>query len=850
MKKYLILIFCFCSLIYGKAQILKTDNIILKNGSISLSIDRKRGCIKSISYKGFSLKSKTGFFSTYIWPLPPDKYGGDNRGRPLISSRKKAIVGEIKNSENGITLPLKWNTESGEIDETIFIPDEGKYFRISLKIKLKKEVSEIGLRAEKIEGFNLENLVFYPEEEKIGWRKYTLSPCYTVAYEKDKNLGLGILSAGKGDINKISKQVIYKKSTPEFLNLSAWVKKIEKGQKTYSGSFYVFVLSDRKEILEIWKKADPESFAKRKEVEIIKVFPDKLIYDNNENGSIGVSICNNSSSPQKVRVDCYFVKDIDEKERIGKKYCVINPLETKKISFNFNSGEEDYGREVQIKLFSGGKLADEKKEYFTVGTNWVKYYDYCIVYPSRMPYGKNGIPWEIYNLRENYITTTHIFAWYPILGDLDPKVDDMYMSEQGIMKSKKGLLRFTKACEKFGIKKEAYYAIWVNSIPGSLDFAADPTKILYNKYGQPFLDTFKISEDKTVTVPTINLYTKYFRDYLSREIVESIDMFGWDSVFYDCLRNLGMAKPKWNSVYHHYTYDGKLAGKILGDTPEEAVKKWMNEITGKVRKKYPNFVINANFIGPVARQLTEDKREEKLYLTYFSLCDAIMAELSGGGAQLAQKAGVGIFKNLKEHFDYTGRWICSNGEKRRKVFPYGPFNYAGEVGTKGYLAISFANNFHVGGWWPAPAYSYFGKPLMEYYKFRIRYSAYLYDDNLKWIPPEKVDFVSVKTPEKVYWKEYVYERKEKKGKDILIHFVNMPEAKYVWRENKPPIKRKDIDVKVNIPSGYNLKNIYLLSPDNECEAVRIKYEISDGKAEFKIPFLYYYDLIIIKLKKT
>ena len=72
-----------------------------------------------------------------------------------------------------------------------------------------------------------------------------------------------------------------------------------------------------------------------------------------------------------------------------------------------------------------------------------------------------------------------------------------------------------------------------------------------------------------------------------------------------------------------------------------------------------------------------------------------------------------------------------NGEKRRKVFPYGPFNYAGEVATKSYLAFAFANNFHVGSWWPAPSYSYFGKPLMEYYKFRIRYSAYLYDDNIK-----------------------------------------------------------------------------------------------------------------------
>ncbi|MCD6408708.1 hypothetical protein J7L87_06645, partial [bacterium] len=503
-----------------------------------------------------------------------------------------------------------------------------------------------------------------------------------------------------------------------------------------------------------------------------------------------------------------------------------------------------------VKVFSGRKLVDEKSEYFTVGKNWVKYYDYCIVYPSRMSYSEDGIPWEIYNLRENYITTTHIFAWYPILGDLDPKVEDWYMSEQGIMKSKKAILRFTKACEKFGIKKEFYYAIWVNSVPGSLDFASDPTKLLFNRYGQPFVEKFKISPDKEVVVPAINLYTEYFRNYLAREIKETIEMFGWDSVFYDCIRNLGMAKPQWNSIYHHYTYDGKIAGKLFAPTVEEAVKKWVNEIKEKVRKKYPDFVFTANFLGPVARQVTEDKKEEKLFLTYFNLFDASMAELGGGGDQLARKAGVGILRNLKDHFDYTGRWISINGEKRRKVFPYGPFNYAGEVGTKSYLALAFANNFHVGSWWPAPAYSYFGKPLMEYYKFRIRYSAYLYDDNIKWIPSEKVNFIEVETPRNVYWKEYVYEKTEKKGRNILIHFVNMPEAKFVWRENVPPVKRENIKVKMDIPSGYKPVKIYMLSPDNGCGAKIIKFKLTGRKVEFQVPSLYYYDLIVVKLKES
>lgn len=849
MKKiFFVLVFSFILHLYGEVEIFyKGNQIEVKNSNISIFIEKKSGIIKEIKKNENSIKCGSGLFSYYFYPLPPDEYGGDNRGRPVMQKTNMVEIGKEWKTESGLFLPFKWKNEYGSIEKIIFVPEEGEFFNIRFKISLEKEPSEISFGAEKIDGFNLPQLVFYPEREKFGWRKYNLVPCYTVAYDNSKKFGLGIIVGENGDIDRISKQILYQENNPLSLRMDIWVKKIEREVKNYEGEFTVFLISEMNNFLKIWEKANPESFKKRKILQIVKVFPDKLIYKNNEEGKVSVSIVNNSSTSQTATLICTITKRINEKEKEEQKKIELEPMGFKTLTFSFNTGNEDYGREVSVKILIDGKLVDEKKEYFTVGTNWVKYYDYCIMYPSKS-YDENGIPWEIYNLRENYITATHLFAWYPIIGDLDPKEDE-YMSQQGILKNKNDILRFVKGCEKFGIKKEAYYAIWVTSIPGTLNYASDPTKIVFNQYGQPFTETARIAPGKNITIPSINLYTEYFRNYLAKEIIESVDMFGWNSVFYDCIMNLGQAEPRWNSVYHHYTYDGKMIGKLFAPTVKEAVKKWINEIREKVKTKYPEFVFTANFVGPIARQITESKENEELFLTYFNCVDAVMSELGGGGDVLAKKAGVGILEELKDHFDYIGRWISEKGEKRRKLFPYGPFNYAGEVGTKSYLSLAFANNFHVGSWWPAPSYSYFGRPLMEYYKFRLRYSAYLYDDDIKWLPPEKINFIEVETPEKVFWKEYVYEKNNEKGKDLLIHFVNMPQAKYCWRENAPPIKRENIKVKVIFPAGYECSKIYLISPDNGSEVEEIKFEKTGKKIEFTIPSLYYYDLIIIEMSK-
>jgi len=551
----------------------------LSNGEIKLSLDKNDGTIKEIDYGPHSLNSGEGFFAYYIYPLPPQRCGGDNRGRPLREAGQKVTIGRSRNTARGIIVPLSWDTAAAKIQEELFLPNRGSYFRIHFQVELKKGVSEIAFAANNIEGLNKEETLFYPEKERIGWRKYTLTPAYSLAYDRSNKIGLGVLAPGRGDLGSLSRQLVYKPMTDTVsgIKTALWVRKIEKGKRDYEGTFYVFVLSRIEDLPGIWDKADPQGFAARKRVALVKVFPDKLIYNNNEEGRIEVTVVNNSAKVQPAVLECTLVRRINSRQNIGREKITLAPMESKKVSFSFNTGAQEYGVAAQVSVFLSGKLEDKRSGYFTVGTNWAKFYDYCITYPSKLSYSKEGVPWKLYQERDSYITAAHIFAWYPVLGNLAPK-ENWYMSLQTFKKSSKAILRFTRGAKKLGIKTNFYYAVWYHSVPGSLDYAADPTKTVYNKYGQPMLQTLKLSDKETVTVPVPNLYAPYFRDYLAREIVKSIAMFGWDSVFFDTINNLGGSKPAWNSAYQYYTYGGKISGKILGNTPGEATSRWMKDL--------------------------------------------------------------------------------------------------------------------------------------------------------------------------------------------------------------------------------------------------------------------------------
>ena len=130
----------------------------------------------------------------------------------------------------------------------------------------------------------------------------------------------------------------------------------------------------------------------------------------------------------------------------------------------------------------------------------------------------------------------------------------------------------------------------------------------------------------------------------------------------------------------------------------------MTEVKARVHAKYPDFVFMGNELGP-DDFLSGTGMGPKTY----AATEIPLSELGGGGADVANKTGVGTWAGLRQLLDtqHAGREGLGLGNKPNYV--YIPVPYGAEESTKGTFALFFANRHHLYGWWPAPAGSLFGQ---------------------------------------------------------------------------------------------------------------------------------------------
>lgn len=87
----------------------------------------------------------------------------------------------------------------------------------------------------------------------------------------------------------------------------------------------------------------------------------------------------------------------------------------------------------------------------------------------------------------------------------------------------------------------------------------------------------------------------------------------------------------------------------------------------------------------------------------------------------------------------------------------------------------------------------------------------------------------------------------------MINLVNLMGIHALWRDNQsPPRELKNISVKISLAGSEEIRNIYLASPDfNYGRAALLKFK-SDSKnsIEFVLPYLVYWDLLIIETENN
>lgn len=603
------------------------------------------------------------------------------------------------------------------------------------------------------------------------------------------------------------------------------------------------------------------------QIEIKEILPDKIVYYTKEKGNIYVKLNNGLNQIFEGRIVCELINLLDKRRKIYDEKIILEPGE-KEIKINFNTGEEEYGFEVMVKIFDKyNKEIVCKSEYFSVADNiWkVAIGGTTIKRPKKSPtryivleekhffINPEGDKEMAYLLRKAYVNYYEFFAWAPDdFFELSPDCgeDEKWFSATGYyIMSKRKIKSLIESYKSQGIRCITYaqpYAV------GNFTYEflrKKPEWFLYNQYGQPVgrfnIATLEFLKEKTKKQDftknprliglggeqSLSLNHAIFEvpEYGIDEIIRSAKMFGWDGVRYD--------NGFYNVPKNGYDFWGKPISSY-GDYDEITAKavslirrKLWKELTSKFAIGYNDDPKTLIPIFPKAH--AESCKEGQLCISEvfnrkFSLPEAKWKDMID-----YIKEDVKYVHSLGGHYMVIGPYV--NGHVPKGL-------------VQSYLQVLiFALRTHT---YHGHLFVYDDPELTgNYSQFMSRYSAFIWDnEKVKNIDnPEKI--IEVKSEKELWWKEFVCERKDKDEYQLILHLINPPTSEIISKTQKAPEIQKNIKIVLKIPKNCTIKNVYLLTAEPKTRQEVLKFNKIEDKIGVNVPELKIWDVIVFDFKK-
>ena len=802
--------------------------VTIDTGRFSAVFRKKEGVLTTLKVGDKEVKTSLGLFAPRLIPgLSAPAASPPQLPRTLVPGTDGSVEFQLEDESPGRAVARTvWRTDRANVTQQWTFEDGATQIPVDVEAEILADTYEIYFLAGGIQG--LPEPVILPEPGRPAYgHDFRRTPAFLCAAAGDGSVGLSVSvpppgSEGNRDMDRVATELGDRGPA-----LSAHFKGISPAQMKYRGAFALSVGEPQAGPPQ-WQAIEGEPWRTNASVVVVDMWPDKILYDNNENGKIRVTLLNCTSVAQSVSLEVELERGFTETERLKPFELVLNPAQRTTVDVPFNAGPRDFGVRAVARVLSDGKEVHRGTQVFGVATDWKKLFQFCIVYP------KGPEPGLVQKIREAYVSVAHVFSWYPEDGTLTPTEDKLYDSHQRTLR-KNGIWfkQFNESCRAAGIKSNMYYHVGGNG-PGA-GWEADPTMMTYTPHGQ--------------AIYSANLYDPRFRNFLAQQMIESIDYFGWDSCMLDCITVFGPGEEAPFSFFNYRDFSGRKAGLAMGPDADTAGAAWLEELKQRVHRKHPRFVFMGNGLGPSASFLESTGLGPKVYLAG----EVILTELGGGGSAVWEKHGMGTWKGLVECLNIQNRGrhtteVDGQTLDRYPHYVYIPTPYGGPITTKAYTGLCFANGFHTYNWWPAEALDQMGQAHSAYNRFSLRWGELLYDlGRTQWVPPEDADFINVTAPASVLWKDYVYWREgEGDTRDLVVHFLNLPPEEFVWKNVRPPRIARDVRVETRLPEDTGVSHVWWASPDRGDEPLELKYEVRGGKLTFSIPELECYGLAVVR----
>ncbi len=531
-------------------------------------------------------------------------------------------------------------------------------------------------------------------------------------------------------------------------------------------------------------------------LEIISLKPNKIVYDDGEAGTAAALLANPFDKEVAVTLKPTLLWDLEESLQLPEVMVTVPAKGNAAATIPLPVPKSRWGREIRVEALVDGKAVDTGRQFFGVNSDWM---DMILLSFPRQACADNSLFMQEEPFT-SYTTLQHWFAWAP--GDYTenaPPYDEWWSGQAGYHIFKKDIREAVRNFQAKGIHCTFYNNSFSNGAAGLEWARRHPEWVCRERNGMPKLGGSAFAAAKPPSAKEtgqmghvqIDFYDPKVIEWGAENVIESIKMFGWDGMFWDC---------GGCCLFPAYSYDGQPAPH--GQDPDHISMRNHRMFREIVRKEFPRFGIWIN--GAI----------EFYRLPFWS------AFGNGGGIptykdqmSAPQTAMLAEFR----HHDAPGTEF-SNWRHCYESYAQQRDAVTGRYGTPvvaGYTTPwAWTSESHLGAlllatqMHPANCHQEGTWPMTQ---FMTRYSAILWARDVRAIADPKPLF-TVESSRPVWWEKSVYRRPAPKGEDILLHLVNVPETETVdvkRKENPPSATGK---VTFSIPAGKKLRKVFALQP--------------------------------------
>lgn len=543
-------------------------------------------------------------------------------------------------------------------------------------------------------------------------------------------------------------------------------------------------------------------------LEIISVKPNKIVYADGESGTARVRLVNPLPGAQTVLLRATLLWDLEESKPLAERTVQVPAQGEATATVEWPRTESRWGHELRVEAVVDGRTVDVGRQFFGVHSDWM---DLVIVANEHA--WNVGDEWPFIT----YTNLQHWFAWAP--GDYvdnAPAYDEWWSGQTGYHMKKKDIQAAIQKCHAAGVHCTFYNNSFSNGAAGVEWARRHPEWVCRKRDGTPMVSGSALTLAKPPTAREtgangyvqIDFYDPRCIEWGARNVLDSIRMFGWDGLFWDCG---GVC------LFPGYSYDGQPAPH--GQDPDQLSARNFRLFRQIVRREHPHFAFwingDINFYkqpfwssfgngggiptyeeqmsAPQSCMLAEFRFHEmpgtpfndwrRCYEAYAQQRDAV-----------TQRFGTPVTAG------YT--WgLDSSGDKGPKVAASRAYWVAGNHLSALYLATQMHTTAN-----PNPS-------LYAGTQFMTRYSGLLWRRDIKTVA-DPAALLTVDASRPVWWEKAVYRRPgpagPNKSEDLLLHLVNVPETQTVdiYRVPDPPAATARVTLK--LASDRTVRSVWAL----------------------------------------